>query len=94
MPPLFIIEDEIHADQHGGAFESREEALAELRHRALLPWDDEVNRAPCMNWTTCGREYWIVEYDASSTPWKELDRIHALDVSADGLTWHPATGSN
>lgn len=83
---MFVIEDEVHAEHHGH-FGSFHEALAELRRRAKVPWNEAPNVAPCMSWSTCEREYVILEFDDSSTPWKELRRVPVLNVSASGVKW-------
>lgn len=83
---MFVIEDEAHAEPQG-EFETLEGAIAALRRRAASPWDEPPNVAPCMEWKTCGRRYEIVEYDVAETPWREVRRIHALDVSAGGVRW-------
>ena len=84
---MFQIEDERHAEPQGGEYASLAAALAELERRASLPWDRPPNRAPCQNSRTCGRLYEIVEYDTSSTPWRELSRTPYLEVSAVGVEW-------
>jgi hypothetical protein len=83
---MVVIEDEIHADQHG-AYASFDQALAELRLRAKIPWDQPPNVAPCVSWRTCGREYIVIEYDNSRSPWEELRRVHILSVSSSGVKW-------
>jgi hypothetical protein len=84
---LFIIEDERHAEWQAGQYQSLAEAVAELRRRASLPWDEPPNVAPCGNWPNCGRTYVIVEYDAASTPWRELSRLPYLEVAANAVRW-------
>jgi hypothetical protein len=84
----FVIEDEIHADWQG-KFNSWEQALAELRRRASIPWDQSPNAAPCTSWRTCERKYSIIEFDDSQRPWKELRRVPALNVSVKGVEWAP-----
>jgi hypothetical protein len=84
---MFKIEDELHAELQEGEFPSFEDALAELRNRATLPWDKVPNVAPCTSWRTCGRLYEIVEYDDSERPWKELGRTQVLEINALGLRW-------
>jgi len=84
---MFLIEDELHAEQQEGEYQSLVEAVAELQRRASLPWDQEPNAAPCLSWRTCGRTYEIVEYDTTSTPWRELSRIPYLEVTASGVRW-------
>jgi hypothetical protein len=86
---MFVIEDEAH-DEPQGEFETFQDALAELHRRAAIPWDRQPNVAPCKSWRTCGRRYEVVEYDARQTPWRELDRVFVLDVSAAGVTWAAA----
>jgi hypothetical protein len=85
---MFVIEDEIHCDWHG-QFARFDEALAELKHRAALPWDQPPNAAPCTSSQTCQRQYVIVEFDDSCSPWKELRRVPALNMSAEGVQWQP-----
>jgi hypothetical protein len=83
---MFVIEDEAHSEWCG-EFQTREEALAELRARSLMPWDKEPNLAPCKSWRTCGREYVLLEFDAEVEPWREVSRTPALFVSASGVKW-------
>lgn len=83
---MYIIEDEIHAESVG-EFLTLEAAIAELRRLYQLPWDEEPNLAPCINWHTCGRAYELVEYDASSQPWQTRSRLPALNVSAANKEW-------
>jgi hypothetical protein len=84
---MFVIEDEAHAEPQDGRFQTRQGALAELRRRAAIPWDEEPNLAPCTDWANCGRRYEIVQYDDTVTPWKELSRDRVLDISAAGVRW-------
>lgn len=90
---MFIIEDELHAEWQEGEYATLEAALGELRTRAELRWDESPNQAPCMSWRTCGRMYVIVEFDASVTPWRELQRVPTLEVAAKGVTWRSGLGS-
>lgn len=83
---IYIIEDEIHAEWCG-KFDTRAEALAELKARSALPWDQPPNVCPCMSWRTCGREYAIVEFNTASEPWEELSRTAILSVSSKGAVW-------
>jgi hypothetical protein len=83
---MFLIEDEVHAEAQG-EFRTREEALAELRRRAAIPWDQEPNRAPCTGWQTCGRRYALVEYSDDTIPWKVISRVAILEVSSMGALW-------
>jgi hypothetical protein len=85
---MFVIEDEAHA-QPQGEFVSLESALAELKRRALVPWNQAPNRPPCKGWRECRRAYEIVEYDNSRSPWVELKRTRVLDMSASGVVWSP-----
>jgi hypothetical protein len=89
---MFVIDDELHAEPQG-EFASLEKALTELRRRATLSWDQPPNRAPCIDWKTCGRSYELVEQDNSITPWIELRRIPALKISAPGVNWMDEIGS-
>jgi len=80
-----IIEDSLHAEQHR-EFQNIALAIAELKNRAQMPWNEPPNRAPCTRWQTCGRAYQVVVYDDSEFPWKELRRTHAL-VGSLGIKW-------
>jgi hypothetical protein len=82
----FVIEDEVHAEWQG-QFASFDEALAELRRRATIPWDQEPNAAPCTSSTRCEREFVIVEFDDSCLPWKELKRLPVVNISASAVKW-------
>jgi hypothetical protein len=84
---MFVIEDEAHAEPQEGLFQTRQQAIAELRHRAEIPWNEEPNIAPCTNWLNCGRRYELVEYDDTMSPWKEVSRNLILEISAAGIRW-------
>ena len=83
---MFIIWDEKHAERHG-RFQTRQQAIVELQRRAAVPWNEKPNRAPCTNWLNCGRRYELVEYDDTTSPWKELSRNLILVISAVGVRW-------
>lgn len=83
---MITIEDDIHCERDRD-FDSFESAIAELRRRAAVPWDEPPNRAPCKSWATCGREYHVLEYDTSQKPWKVLRDALVLVVSANGPQW-------
>jgi hypothetical protein len=68
-------------------FDSFDEALAEILRRAAMPWDQYPNRAPCKQWSTCGRDYVIREYDAGTDPWTFIRAVPVVWVSALGVTW-------
>jgi hypothetical protein len=87
---MFKIEDERHAEPQAGEFPSFEEAIAELRRRASVPWDRDPNVAPCANWRNCGRNYEVIEYDDSVRPWRELTRKSVLEIDAQGVRWRDA----
>ncbi|MEG3155308.1 hypothetical protein [Sphingomonas sp. RB1R13] len=83
---MFAIEDELHGEP-GAEFATRDEAMAELQRLATLPWDEPPNRAPCMSWETCGRNYSVVEYDQSCTPWRQCSVIPMIEMSSKGVKW-------
>jgi hypothetical protein len=83
----FVIEDEFHAERQG-EFATEDEAMAELRRRARILWDQVPNRAPCMSWRTCGRGYYIIEFDDTREPRRELKRTRVLEISASQVKWH------
>ncbi|MCB9857431.1 MAG: hypothetical protein H6818_17250 [Phycisphaerales bacterium] len=80
------IEDEIHCELDG-PFESFEAAIEELRRRAQIAWDSPPNVAPCSSWQSCGREYHVLEYEATGESSRLLHRTHVLDISAKGVEW-------
>jgi len=84
---MITIEDEIHAESQG-SFLTIKDAILELEKRSKIPWNETPNQAPCTSWETCGRYYEIIEYDDTSTPWKELRRIPALEISSNDITWY------
>lgn len=84
---MFVIEDEQHAEPQAGEFRSIADAVSELKRRAMLPWDQPPNVAPCTSWRTCRRTYEVIEYDTSARPWKELRRIPYQEISSTGVQW-------
>jgi hypothetical protein len=89
---MFLIEDELHCE-HVGHYTRLDEAVAELRRLAELPWDEAPNQAPCMSWRTCERRYVLTEYEDRGGDWTVLSRTPALNVSAEGKTWLLAASS-
>lgn len=83
---MFVIEDEWHAEWIG-EFNSREEAVAELRRLATVPWDEAPNVCPCTSWRTCGRRYHVIQFETSSEPWRQLSNDAVLEVSAKTTAW-------
>jgi len=83
---LYVIEDELHAEFQG-EYSTIERAFAELKRRAEIPWDEIPNRAPCKSWRKCGRSYELIEYDDSQTPYREVRRLLALEISETGIKW-------
>lgn len=83
---MFLIEDNFHAEAQG-KYSSFEEALTELKIRARIPFGEGVNKCPCTNWSSCQREYHIIEYDDSKLPWKELTRQEVLTITQNGVEW-------
>jgi hypothetical protein len=86
MEIRYIIEDELHAEQVSEHY-LFDAAGTELQRLASSPWDTAPNKAPCQSWETCGRQYVVIECDVSARPWRELSRMPALKVSANGSTW-------
>lgn len=84
---MFKIEDEMHAEPQEGEFSSFVLALNELKKISSIPWGQTPNNPPCSNSENCERNYQIIEYDANQIPWKELQRITVLKVSAKGVEW-------
>lgn len=86
MATVVIIEDDFHAEWQG-EYASIEGAFEELKRRATLAWDQSPNRCPCTSWETCHRDYQILEYENSGTPWTQIRRFGYLEVSGRGATW-------
>lgn len=86
MAPVFVIEDEFHAEWHG-RYVSFRDAMQELKRRAELPWDQSPNRCPCASWKTCQRDYQILEYDDSTTPWRLVRKLGYLHISNVQAIW-------
>jgi hypothetical protein len=82
----FVIEDIKHA-QGFGFYPDVETALGELLAYANLPWNEVPNRAPCQQWATCGRTYFVLEVKGRGTESQQLRHAHVLDVSATGADW-------
>jgi hypothetical protein len=84
---VFVIEDELHADELG-QFASFEQAVAEIRRIALVPWGTPPNIVPCAGgMTSCERHYEIREFDSRAKPWKMTQRIDAARIEANGERW-------
>jgi hypothetical protein len=64
---LFVVEDEFHAEPVG-TFPNREEALSFVGRLRADPQAQKY-KAPCSSWRTCRREYYLREYEDSTTPW-------------------------
>jgi len=83
---IFVIEDEVHAETCG-EYPTYENALEHLKELAKISWDKEPNKCPCQSWKTCGRNYEIIEFNNSETPWEEIKRTPLLEVSSKGIVW-------
>ncbi len=83
---MVYIEDDIHCELEG-PFATFEDAIAELHRRAAIAWDTPPNQAPCTSWRTCGRKYFILEYDNSEFT-KVLRKVRVLDISSKGANWN------
>lgn len=81
---MFVIEDDEHAEELG-RYPHRVDAISGLRRLAQLPWDEDPNRAPCQSWQTCGRSYVLIEYDISSTPWRQIDTTEIFQIGPAGI---------
>ena len=78
MARIFVVEDDFHAELIG-KFSSREEA-DELLERLRANPSALENRAPCTNWKTCCRQYYLLEYENSQTPWAKLSSEPAFEI--------------
>lgn len=83
----FVIDDEMHSEWMG-EFSTLKETIEKLQELAIIPWDEDPNRAPCVGWKTCGRDYYIIEYDDSTLPWTEINNKHIMRMDSLGATWH------
>lgn len=85
---MYIIYDEFHAEFISEKFDSFASALLELQKISNTPFSQEPNRPPCAGWLKCKREYHIVEYDDSQTPWELLSDTDAVHISASTIDWY------
>ena len=83
---MYWIVDDIHLDGRG-VFPTLDAALGELDRLARIPWDDPSNRAPCLSWQDCGRDWELSEWDESQQPAVLVRRLFMLHVSASGRGW-------
>lgn len=83
---MIAIEDTNHS-QSMGEYETLDQAIAELRYLASVPWDHLPNRCPCKSWRKCERMYELIEVDDTQTPYKILRRLLVLKVSRHGGRW-------
>jgi hypothetical protein len=78
MASIFIVEDEIHAEEMG-TFPSRQNAVDLLERLKANPSAPE-NVPPCTSSRRCYRVYHLQEYDDSTTPWTLLSSEPAFAV--------------
>jgi|GEM_PF-804171 len=83
---FYVIEDDLHCDIYI-RFDRCDAAVTEIRRRVALPWDDDENQVPCLDWETCERQYWIYECDDSKGSEYEGRRLHMVTISAEGVAW-------
>lgn len=60
--------------------------MAELLRLGELPWDSAPNRAPCVGWDACGRDYWLIEYEGDA-PWHCRRRLFVMRMGSGGAQW-------
>lgn len=89
---MFVIEDESHTEWCS-KFKTYQEALSEFQASSKIAWHAAPNVCPCMSWETCGRDYYIIEFDSSLKPWHEVSRTHALSISSKGMFWNEGFNS-
>lgn len=78
MGRIFAVEDELHAEWMG-QFSSKKDALAFLDRLRAEP-DCTENRAPCTSWRSCGRKYWLLEYEDNLPVWRMIASEPAFEV--------------
>lgn len=83
---MFVIEDAIHAEWCS-EFKTYQEVISEFQTKSKIAWHAAPNVCPCMSGKTCGRDYYISEFDSSLEPWREVTRTHALSNSLKGMFW-------
>lgn len=83
---MFVIEDEIHAEWCG-EFKTYMGALSEFQARSKIAWYAAPNASPIMSSRTCSRDYYILEFDRSQKPWREVSRTHTLCIYSKGSFW-------
>ena len=85
---MFIIYDKFHAEFISDEYGTFASALLELQRISKTPFSEKPNRPPCSGWSHCKRDYHIVEYDDSQTPWVLLSDTKALLFSASAIEWY------
>jgi len=80
---MWFIEDEAHAELQDGQFESRQEAMGELRRRRI---GVRHGAQPRPMHIVAHIRYALVERDGS----EEMSREPALEIPAAGVLWHLA----
>lgn len=83
MSLSFVLEDQAHAETVAN-FSDEASAIRKVRRLFATPWNEPPNLAPCMDWETCGREYDLLVYETSTSPWTLVIRRAALIVTAKG----------
>jgi hypothetical protein len=87
---IILIQDDWHCELQQTEYTSFDDALEELRRRALILSTDPPNRAPCTGWRKCGRSYTLCEFEKTQTPpWKLWRYAKIVDVDPTGATWNP-----
>ncbi len=85
---MFLIEDKIHCELIGdGYFQTYEDAMNKLVELSHIPWNEEPNLPPCINWENCKRVYSLIEGEGEFETWVQLSRIPMLKISSKGVEW-------
>jgi hypothetical protein len=84
---MFIIEDDFHTEFIGEKFNTFDSAILELQRISTIPFSSPPNTPPCVDWQNCQRDYQIVEYDDTQTPWKLIAKTQVLHISASKIMW-------
>lgn len=86
MSGSWVLRDDLH-DESFGEFATREQAMAAANRLVALPWDDPQIRAPCTNWRSCGRDFWLESHDPSAGPGSRPHGEFVASIRADGIRW-------
>jgi hypothetical protein len=80
MNPKFSLHDDRHDELR--SYSTLDAALTELNRLVRTPWNEGLNRAPCVGWEECGRSWELSEWAGDTE--SPMRVIATLNVSRSG----------